>query len=266
MGLVIEFHAPGRLIPHALTTIEWRSETFDFWIFDRSVDELHARSKPLHVIAKPADVPAMGREITIRAQRLAGNHNECSSTPWFARVLAEHRRLHDLAKPLVRADFDHALDTWQWTLRLDPHAPAAVQLAALLHDIERLTSEADVRIEHLFPDYQAFMDAHAAAGARFARSLFERAGVPAGIADEAAALIACHERADGSPRVRALNDADALSFFSLNAPGYLSYFGAEQTAKKVAYTYQRMTDWARNWLGKVRMPERVREEVKRCAS
>lgn len=266
MGLEIEFHAPGRQIANALTTMEWRSETFDFWTFDRTIDELHARGKPLHVISKPADVPALGREITIRAQRLAGHRNECSNTSWFTRVLVEHRRLHDLTKPLVRADFDHALDTWQWTLRLDPHAPAAVQLAALMHDIERLTSEADVRIEHLFPDYQAFKDAHAAAGARFARRVFERAGVPAGIAAEAAALIAFHERTDGPARVRAINDADALSFFSLNAPGYLAYFGHEQTAKKVAYTYQRMTETARGWLGKLRMPACVREEVKRCAS
>jgi hypothetical protein len=264
MGFSIEFHAPGKDIPHALTTTEWRSDTFDFWSFDRRVDELASRNRPLHVISRAADVPTLRREIVIRVQRVECVRNECSNTSWFTRVLAEHRRLHDVTKPLVRADLDHALDTWQWTLRLDSHAPAAVQLAGLLHDVERLTSEADVRIEHLFLDYQAFKDAHAAVGARFARSLFERAGVPISIADEASALIAMHERAGGPPRLRAVNDADALSFFSLNSPGYLQYFGLEQTVKKIAYTYQRMSDGARAWLGNLRMPERVRNELKRC--
>lgn len=266
MGLAIEFHPPGAAIADALTSLEWRSESFDFWAFDRRVDHLHARGKPLHVIAPPSEVTAMRIELAIRTQRLSATRNTCTEPAWFTRVLDEHRKLHDLDKPLVRADHDHALDTWQWTLRLDPEASAAVQLAALLHDIERLTSEVDVRIEHLFTDYQRFKDAHAAAGARFARSLCERAGVPEAIADEASALIAVHERVGDSPRLCAINDADALSFFSFNSPGYLRYFGADQTAKKVNYTYQRMSDAARRWLDRMRMPERVRNEVVRCGS
>ncbi len=266
MTLAIEFHAPGSDLANALTSFDWRSETFDFWHFDRRVDELVARRKPLHVISPPVDVPSLRRELVIRTQRVAGQRNACSNERWFGRVLDEHRRLHDLVKPLVRADFDHALDTWQWALRLDPHAPAAVQLAALLHDIERLTSEADVRIEHLASDYQAFKDAHAAAGARFAASLFDRAGVPAGIARDACTLISVHERAGESPRLRAVNDADALSFFSFNSPGYLAYFGPEQTAKKVAYTYQRMSASARGWLDLLRIPAAIRDQVQRCAS
>ncbi|HEU4612531.1 MAG TPA: DUF4202 family protein [Kofleriaceae bacterium] len=266
MTLAIEFHQPGADLAHALTSFEWRSEAFDFWIFDRRADDLHARRKVLHVIAPPVDVPSLRREIVIRTQRLAAQRNACSGERWFTRVVEEHRRLHDLSKPLVRADLDHALDTWQWTLRLDAHAPAAVQLAALLHDIERLTSEADVRIEHLASDYQAYKDAHAAAGARFAASLFERAGVPSGIAQDACALIAAHERAGESPRLRAVNDADALSFFSFNSPGYLRYFGPEHTAKKVEYTYRRMSPSARGWLDLVRIPSAIRDQVQRCAS
>lgn len=266
MGLAIEFHAPDTSGVPALTAPAWRSDTFDFWAFDRLVDELHARHEPLHVLADAADVLRLRREITTRTQRLAAKRNAHSATEWFTRVLDEHRRMHQLDKPLVRADLDHAHDTWQWALRLDPEAPAAVQLAALLHDIERLTSEADVRIEHLFGDYQAFKDAHAAAGARLAGALLERAGVPAPIAEDTCALVAVHERAGGLPNLRAINDADALSFFSFNSPGYLSYFGPAQTARKVAYTYQRMTGDARRFLAEVRMPVFVRDEVRRCAS
>ena len=51
------------------------------------------------------------------------------------------------------------------------------QLAVLLHDIERLASEPDARVEHLAADYQAFKDAHARAGAQLARAVLLRAGV-----------------------------------------------------------------------------------------
>lgn len=266
MTIAIEFHAPDSPVTGALTAHDWRSEAFDFWAFDRSVDELHASGQPLHVLADAADVPRLRRELAIRTQRLAARRNAHSTADWFARVLDEHRRVHDLDKPLVRADYDHALDTWQWSLRLDPDAPASLQLAALCHDIERLTSEADVRIEHLFLDYQAFKDAHAAAGARLASALFVRAGVPSVIADDACALIAVHERAGGLPNLRAINDADALSFFSFNCPGYITYFGTTQAARKVAYTYNRMTPEARRFLREIRMPAFAQREISRCAS
>ncbi len=187
--------------------------------------------------------------------------NAASSEPWFERVLAEHRALHDLDKPLVRADLDHALDAWQWTLRLDGDVSAAVQLATLLHDVERLLSEPDARIEHLAPSYQAFKDAHAREGATLARALFDRVGVPAPIAELAANLIATHERTGDDPALRAINDADALSFFSLNSPGYLQYFGPDQTSKKVAYTLARMSPAARTQLSAVRLPRLIRAQL-----
>lgn len=264
MTLAIEFHASP--LPGALTSEDWLRDDFDFWAFDRYVDELAARGKPLHVVAAPDEVPRLRTQLSIRTQRVSAHCNEHSSTPWFTRLVAEHRALHDLDKPLVRADYDHALDAWQWTLRLDEDAPAVVQVAALLHDIERLTSEADARIEHLAVDYQVFKDAHAYLGAKLARSLLDLAGVPTAIAEHVSALIALHEHAGDTPERAAVADADALSFFSLNSPGYVRYFGPAQAARKVAYSYARMTAGARRWLDAVRMPVLVREQVQRCAS
>jgi hypothetical protein len=247
----------------ALSAAAWRDDGFDFWAFDRHLDELVARGEPLVVASPVEEAAAIIREIATRAQRLRARRNRASAGAWFDRVLAEHRALHDLGKPLVRADHDHAIDAWQWSLRLDPGAPAAVQLAVLLHDIERLASEADVRIEHRAPDYQAFKDAHARAGARIAQAVLERAGVAGRDAAEVAALIAVHERAGDAPAVRAINDADALSFFSFNSPGYLAYFGGAQTAAKVAYTLARMSEAARRELPAVRMPREIRDEIAR---
>jgi hypothetical protein len=241
----------------------WRADPFDFWAFDRRVDALADAGRPLRISA-PAELAApVAHEIATRAQRRIGRRNAESAAPWFDRVLAAHRALHDLDKPLVRADLDHALDAWQWTLRLDPGAPAAVQLAALLHDVERLASEADARIEHRAADYQAFKDAHAREGARIAAAVLAHAGAPAGLAAEATRIVAVHERASEQAAVQLVNDADALSFFSLNSAGYLAYFGPAQAAKKVAYTLARMSGRARRELPLVRIPSEVRGMIQR---
>jgi hypothetical protein len=247
----------------AIRAEAWRAEPFDFWAFDRAVDALADAGRALRVSA-PADVAApVAWEIATRAQRRIGRRNAASAGPWFERVLREHRALHDLDRPLVRADLDHALDAWQWTLRLDPGAPAAVQLAALLHDVERLASEADARIEHRAADYQAFKDAHAREGARLAARVLAEAGVAAGLAAEACRLVAVHERASEAPALRLVNDADALSFFSLNSAGYLAYFGPAQAARKVAYTLARMSGAARRELARVRIPSEIRRMIGR---
>jgi Domain of unknown function (DUF4202) len=225
-----------------LTATSWLADDFDFWAFDRRCDDLE------RLVVEEAIVD----QVRLRTQRLAPQRS--IAEPWFERVHVLHRGLHDLDKPLVRADYDHALDAWQWTLRLDAEASPAVQLATLLHDVERLASEADARVEHQAADYQAFKDAHALAGAAFARRLLERAEVPRTLIDRAVALVELHERRGNDREIMLVNDADALSFFSLNSPGYLAYFGLEQTRKKVDYTLARMSPAAREWLPRLRVP------------
>lgn len=228
-----------------LTAAAWLADDFDFWAFDRRCDALAEL-----IVEAP-----IAEQVALRTQRLTPVRT--LDEPWFERVLALHAELHDLAKPLVRADLDHALDTWQWTLRLDPRASAASQLAALLHDIERLASEAEARVEHHAVDYQAFKDAHARAGAVLARRLLERAEVPRALVDRVTRLVEIHERRGDDREVTLVNDADALSFFSLNSPGYLAYFGPEQTRQKVGYTLARMSAAARAWLPRLRVPRGV---------
>jgi hypothetical protein len=160
----------------------------------------------------------------------------------------------------VRADYDHALDVWQWILRLNPGASLGLQLAGLFHDIERLASEADERIEQKAPDYQAFKDTHARAGARLAAQVLDESGIAAADVGRVERLIQEHERPLASPRdadLATLADADALSFFSLNSPGFADYYSAEHTRKKVRYSLRRMTAAAQ-----LRLPEmRLRPDI-----
>jgi len=257
------------LLSLALPVAEWESQNFNFYEMDGRLDALAERDGgpfAVDVLGDPGERARAAGEILTRCQRWMDRRNEASRGALFDRVLIRHRDAHDLAKPLVRADYDHALDTWQWVLRLAPDAGLAVQLAALFHDVERLASEADARIEHHAADYQAFKDDHAERGAEVAEALLAWVGVDAETRGRAARLIAEHEHLPepGDPDAAALsllNDADALSFFSLNSAGYLDYFGPEAARRKVAYTLRRLRPQARRYLDGVRLRPAVAAAV-----
>jgi hypothetical protein len=278
-SLFISFAHDGS--PH-LRASEWERPDFDTWDFDVRLDELAREPFTLRVAddrvvpasapaalaasrrppqrrdgAAPAGVDAgttFALQVLNRCQRLIGRRNRHSQTKLFDRVLRRHAGMHDTARPLVRADYNHALDVWQWALRLDGNASLELQLAALFHDVERLVSEADVRVEHLADDYQRFKDAHAVAGAAITGDALRECGAGERTCSRVAELIAAHERPSATDaEVALLNDADALSFFSLNSSGYADYFGPAQTAKKVAYTLARMRPAARARLASVRL-------------
>lgn len=246
---------------------DWDSPSFNFYDFDARMNALAEKAEgafALTIEGKGSRLPKASPEVLTRCQRLMERRNEASRIPLFQEVLQRHRALHDLSKPLVRADYDHALDTWQWMLRLTPRAGLVPQLAALFHDVERLVSEADVRIEHLAPCYHSFKDNHALLGARMAEELLAQVGIGAEMRWRVGHLIAHHEQPPDDPNaadLQLLNEADALSFFSLNSPGYLAYYGPEQTRRKVVYTLRRLRPAARKWLRKLRLPPEVRAVV-----
>lgn len=240
----------------------------DGWTRDLQLAEGVARHGALAVVPGPHDLVA----ILTRYQRLVERRNLASASAAFDRVLERHRALHDLDKALVRADFDHARDVWQWLVRLAPSASLAVQVAALFHDVERLTSEADRRVEHEAPDYDAFKAAHARAGAGLMRAALDGC-VDAATLDRAAELVARHEggsepppadpRRAGDDERQLLADADGLSFFSLNSPGFADYYGPEHTRKKVAWTLGRLSPRGRAHLHALALRDDVRAFIKR---
>ncbi|HEV2853943.1 MAG TPA: DUF4202 family protein [Thermoanaerobaculia bacterium] len=253
-------------VPSLSLAIEiWESRSFNFYDLDALLDDRAERTAgpfALLLRGEEARLPGFAREVLTRCQRLMDRRNAGSRSGLFDRVLAEHRVLHDLSKPLVRADYNHALDTWQWALRLEPEAGLAVQLAALFHDVERLVSEADARIEHHAANYQDFKDDHALRGAWMADQTLARAGVDEETRRRTARLIAEHERPPAvddpeAGEIALLNDADALSFFSLNSAGYLEYYGPRQTRRKVEYTLRRLRPGSLRYLEGIRLRPQV---------
>ncbi|HZF52033.1 MAG TPA: DUF4202 family protein [Polyangiaceae bacterium] len=246
-----------------VAAVSWCRPDTDLFVFDRLIHAVEERG-PFTLrldLENDCEAPRTAVEILTRYQRLLPRYNASSKTPRFARTVEAHRSLFDLSKPLVRADYDHAIDTWRWILRLDPAAGPAVQLAALFHDIERLVSESDVRIEHKAHDYHAFKNAHAKAGAELARKTLADLHWNGATLARAVELIEKHERGTGDLEMRLLNDADALSFFSLNSYGFLAYYGAAHTERKVAYTLRRMRPAAREEIRRMRLHPDVERMV-----
>lgn len=253
-------HADDPTLVIRIQIDEWRRGEIDLHGFDRRTDELAEQGSVTVLVAGKAIPRALSRlliELLTRAQRWVDRRTRYSRDPVFDRVLALHRQLHDLCKPLVRADYNHALDVWQWLVRLCPEAGLAVQIAALFHDIERLVSEADARIEHLAGSYDRFKHAHARTGARMAYQRLSGLGLADDARAEVARLIEEHEHRPEpgahDPDLALLNDADGLSFFSLNSAGFLDYYGHAHTRRKIAWTLARLGPRARDRLAQVRL-------------
>src|SRR5690606_11994060 len=129
---------PGDAATAVLDLCAFRAPDADLLAFDRAVhaaEDRTARAGPLHLrLCADLDADtfaASALQAVRRYQRWFARRNGHSQGSRFDEVLRRHRALHDLDKPLVRADYDHALDVWQWLLTLAPHATLPLQAAAL---------------------------------------------------------------------------------------------------------------------------------------
>jgi hypothetical protein len=239
----------------------WESRAWDALACDRALVPSFDAGPVEILLAGTGLREETALQVVTRYQRYLPSR-ERTAFPLSREVFGSFRSLHDLERPLVRADYDHALDAWTWLLRLEPNAPATAQLGILFHDVERLVTEPDRRVEQHAQDYLAFKQAHARGGAVMADEILRSIGVATGIRLRVSELIACHEQPlPGDREATLLTDADALSFFSLNSPGYLEYFGPSQTRKKVLYTLDRLSLAHQHHLRDLRLPEAVTEMI-----
>ncbi len=96
-----------------------------------------------------------------------------------------------IAGSQVSEDSRHADNTLEWLLRLEPDASAALQLAALGHDIDRAIEGLKVRRAD-FDNYDAFKAAHARNSAQILRQILVACDVERQIVDEACRLVRAH--------------------------------------------------------------------------
>lgn len=172
-----------------------------------------------------------------------------SDEPALASVLRVHRQLFDVALPQSRAEYDHALDTRAWTLRLQPQATAAAQIAALFHDAARLPAAASHSHEDEEP---ASRDARAHEAARVTDGALADTGLKAETRARIRSLIERQEQSSDDAELKLLIDADILSFFSLRSAGFYNAHGLEPTRKRIVDVLGRLSAPLRPHLGEVR--------------
>jgi len=249
-----------------LTLAEWLSDSFPFCDFDRFAEALAADAPggafEIRLSGEARGLAPAALQVVTRCQRLAAHRNAASACELFERVLAGHRRYHDLTRPQAASVYARALDTWQWLLRLDREAGLAPQLAALFRHIARLVTEAGAGAdsERRAPGGvgQACVDDRARHGTWITDELLAELDV------DLATRVRVHRLLGGRRRpptaadpltaeVALLDDADALSFFSIDSAAYLDDFGAERAERKVARTLARLRPASRAWLRGLRL-------------
>ena len=159
-----------------------------------------------------------------------------------------------IAGSRVPEDPRHADNTLQWLLQLEPAADAALQIAALGHDIDRATSDHVRRKD--YRDYDAFKADHARRGSHLVRRILRNCGVDIVVIEEACRLVEVHE-VGGDPRSDLLKDADSISFFDVNLPLYYAREGWKETKRRSLWGYRRLSAQARKVVGNISYEEKI---------
>lgn len=141
-SLKVERAHAARVDDAIIDADEWRRAT-SFAPFDETL----ARSRGDALMVRgDRHVELVACEALTRYQRFVQRRNGSSRTRIFEQILRAHRAL---AEPLVTNEFDQALDTWQWMLRLDPTATLTAQLAALFYpgDLRVPTTDTGIPVD-----------------------------------------------------------------------------------------------------------------------
>ncbi len=243
----------GRTEPHevVLDDFAWRG-AFDFLGFDEKFEAV----RPLRRLTiRGVDATGVAMEVLSRYQRVVGRRNAASSTNVFSKALLELESLWKSGRAEHRLDMDHAVDTWQWVLRLQPDAGLALQVAALFHDAARSEGSSHDRLEHRA--HRLVDDDVARRGGHLARAMATRIGLTECDVARVERLIVGGD--DKNTEAALLDDAESLSFLSLMSAQYADHFGLAQTRRKVAFMMGRLGEAA---LVKVGM-FRIRPDVAR---
>ncbi|HVY62811.1 MAG TPA: hypothetical protein VHF22_14235, partial [Planctomycetota bacterium] len=229
-SLWLRFGEPAEgevLVPIALA--EWCAHGSDPGRLDARIAGAAGAAQGLHVLAGelplPDAIPAV-EEILTRAQRHFDRRNRASDNAQFTAILRRHRGLHDRSRPLARAEHEHALDVWQWVLRLEPEASFEVQVAALFHSAGAMLAEGTL--------FDLGIEGHA------------RARV-------AALLGAKDEICNPDPEAALLADAEALSYFSFAADAFIDYHGVERGRVKARQALARLSGPGRTRIARLRL-------------
>jgi hypothetical protein len=133
--------------------------------------------------------------------------------------------------------------TRDWLLVLAPNASEALQLAAVLHDIERAVPEAEPPSRAEWPAAE-YNDWHQDRAMRVAARWLGEQGADPVLLAETCALIRMHENG-GWPDADLIQAADSLSFLEVQVDMFLDrvrsgVIGADQADRKFRWMHERI--------------------------
>lgn len=145
----------------------------------------------------------------------------------------------------------HSRRTVDWLLQLKPDADQALKIAALAHDIERLSPPPP--LEDMIADSPRgwrdpeFLRRHSEKGSRIIGKIMEALKADPGTIEAVKFFVAGHEFS-GSDDQNLLKDADSVSFFENNVEEFLSLkvkkFGRQKVRAKFIWMFSRITSEA----------------------
>ena len=151
--------------------------------------------------------------------------------------------LDRIKKSSVPEDYDHAINTLKWLLKVCPFADDRMKIAALAHDIERAYKDKKIKRED-YSDFNDFKRAHAENSAKIVRSILSDLNFSKDFIDDVCELIRLHEFG-GNKRADCIKDADSISFFDTNLVLYYQREGFDEAKRRAVWGYNRLSDKAK---------------------
>jgi NADPH:quinone reductase-like Zn-dependent oxidoreductase len=128
----------------------------------------------------------------------------------------------------------HLARTHEWVVELDPDAGEALELAAVLHDIERaFPADEDPFDPTAAPGSGGYDEWHQRRSAEIAARWLREQGAPDALTADVGALIGVHETG-GSPRADVLQAADSLSFLETQTDLFIGMVRAGRLTRERA--------------------------------
>jgi hypothetical protein len=139
----------------------------------------------------------------------------------------------------------HLARTRDWLLVLDPDAGEALQIAAVVHDVERaFPADDDPYDPDASPSADAYNEWHQQRSALMARVWVREQGASEELVEEVGALVAVHENG-GWPEADILQAADSLSFLEVQVDLFLGMVNSgrlprERAVQKLRFMQERI--------------------------
>ena len=160
-----------------------------------------------------------------------------------------------IAGSSVPEDLPHAENTLIWLLRFDPQPSQALRIAAFAHDIERALDNKKIHRTD-FDDFYVFKAAHASNSAKILMEILTECSINKAISLEACSLVSLHE-IGGNANADLLMNVDSISYFDVNLPLYFQREGLEETKRRSAWGYKRLSERGKEIVKKLKYNEEI---------